>query len=227
MKERGVPTETFVLQRGSYDAPDKKRPARPRPPLFLGLPLPAGETNNRLGFARWLTRSDHPLTARVHVNRLWQMLFGKGIVRSLENLGQQAPWPSHLQLLDWLSTTFVESGWDQKALIRSLVTSATYRQSARRNAGAAAVDPNNYLLGWFPRRRLTGEMIRDTALFVAGQLVERVGGRVSVPTNPAAYGAKCRLAVVRTRRFSRPTPVRHFIGAACTRSGSGPRPIRR
>ena len=185
MEEKPAPAETFVLRRGAYDAADKKRPVERRPPSFLGVPMPEGAPGDRLGFARWLTRVDHPLTARVHVNRLWQMFFGRGIVRSLENFGQQAPWPSHLQLLDWLATTFVESGWDQKALIRRLVTSATYRQSARRNEEAAAADPNNYLLAWFPRRRLAGELIRDLALHVSGALVDTVGGPSVRPYQPA------------------------------------------
>jgi hypothetical protein len=184
MRELDEPTPTNVLIRGRYDQPDASRPVERRPPQVLGGELPAGAPRNRLGFARWLVRGDHPLTARVHVNRLWQMLFGTGIVASTENFGQQADWPSHPDLLDWLAVRFVESGWDQKALLRLLMTSATYRQSARVDERARDVDPDNRLLAWFPRRRLPGELVRDQALFVSGLLVEQLGGPSVKPYQP-------------------------------------------
>ncbi|MEE2712038.1 MAG: PSD1 and planctomycete cytochrome C domain-containing protein [Planctomycetota bacterium] len=184
MKELPKATDTYVLTRGSYATPDKSRPVKRRPPGALGGMLPEGAPNDRLGFARWLTDPQHPLVARVHVNRIWQTLFGTGIVQTTENFGHQSSWPSHLALLDWLSVAFVESGWDQKALIRRIVTSATYRQASRRRPDVAEVDPGNRLLSWFPRRRLEGELIRDQALYAAGLLVERIGGPSARPYQP-------------------------------------------
>ncbi|MEZ5965965.1 MAG: DUF1553 domain-containing protein [Planctomycetota bacterium] len=184
MQELPQPKATFVLARGRYDMADEARPVDRRPPMELGGALPAGAPHDRLGFARWLTAPDHPLTARVHVNRLWQMLFGTGIVKSVENFGYQSEWPSHPELLDWLARWFVQSGWDQKALLRLLVTSATYRQSSARTAESAAADPDDRLLSWFPRRRLLGELVRDQALFVSGLLVDKIGGPSVKPYQP-------------------------------------------
>ena len=185
MKERMQPTPAYVLERGAYDSPNKERPTSRRPPLALNLPLPEGAPTNRLGLAQWLVDPAHPLTARVHVNRIWQMIFGTGLVKSTENFGVQADWPSHPELLDWLAVRFVESGWDQKNLVRLVVQSATYRQSSTVPTAAKAVDPENRLLAWFPRRRLDGEFIRDQALFVAGLLNEDVGGPSVRPYQPA------------------------------------------
>ncbi len=184
MQELPQPKPTYVLARGRYDMVDESRPVSRRPPMELGGELPAGAPENRLGFAQWLTRKDHPLTARVHVNRLWQMLFGTGIVKSAENFGFQADWPSHRELLDWLAVWFMESGWDQKALLRLVMTSATYRQASAASATGKAVDPENRLLSWFPRQRLAGELVRDQALFVSGLLVDRIGGPSVKPYQP-------------------------------------------
>lgn len=184
MSELDEPTETWVLDRGLYSAPNKKRPVRRRPPRALGGTIPRGAPANRLGFARWLVHRDHPLTARVHVNRLWQTFFGTGIVKTTENFGMQSEWPSHPVLLDWLATDFMRSGWDQKHLIRQIVTSATYRQSSSVRPNAEAVDPENRLLAYFPRRRLPAELVRDLALWVSGLLVERVGGPSVRPYQP-------------------------------------------
>ncbi len=190
MQENEKPTATFVLERGHYEGANEERPVDRRPPTVLGVELPDGAPRNRLGFAQWLVAPQHPLTARVHVNRIWQMLFGAGIVQSSENFGQQADWPSHPQLLDWLSREFIDGGkdrkpWDQKALIRRIVTSATYRQSAVTRRDAKAVDPDNRLLAYFPRRRLQGEIVRDAALFIAGLLVEKTGGPSVRPYQPS------------------------------------------
>jgi len=185
MEELEQPAETFVLTRGSYAVPDKDRPVTRRPPPALDLSLPAGAPANRLGFARWLVQDGHPLTARVHVNRIWQTLFGIGIVGSTEDFGQQAEWPSHPDLLDWLAVRFVESGWDQKQLIRDIVTSSTYRQSSQLREDAVAIDPAGRLLASFPRRRLAGEFVRDQALAMAGLLVDRIGGASVRPYQPA------------------------------------------
>ena len=184
MKELAKPTPTFCLDRGRYDMVNEKRPVTRRPPKFLGLAIPEGAPNNRLGFAKWLVRKDHPLTARVRVNRIWQLIFGNGIVDSSENFGQQANWPSHLELLDWLAVDFMESGWDQKALIRKIVTSATYRQRARASEMAKRVDASNRLLSHFPRQRLQGELVRDLALYVSGLLVDKIGGPSVKPHQP-------------------------------------------
>jgi hypothetical protein len=184
MRELDAPKPMFVLERGQYDKRIEDRPARLELPSFIDLPLPEGAPNNRLGFARWLTRPDHPLTARVHVNRVWQTLLGTGIVETAEDFGSQAAWPSHPDLLDHLAVGFVESGWDQKALIKQIVTSATYRQRAARQPRALEIDPDNRLLSSFPRRRLPGELVRDQALSVSGLLVETIGGPSVKPYQP-------------------------------------------
>ncbi|MEM7200954.1 MAG: PSD1 and planctomycete cytochrome C domain-containing protein [Planctomycetota bacterium] len=185
MRELAEPVPAHVLARGRYDMADESRPVQRRPPEFLGGALPEGAPNNRLGFAQWLVREEHPLTARVHVNRIWQMLFGAGLVASAENFGHQADWPSHPELLDALAVGFVADGWDQKALIRRIVSSATYRQSSVRAPAAVSVDPGNRWLASFPRARLPGELVRDQALAVAGLLVPSIGGPSVRPYQPA------------------------------------------
>src|SRR5262249_47982258 len=133
MEEMPTPRATHVLLRGEYD----KKGERVGPGVPAALPgLPAGAPNNRLGFAAWLVHEDNPLTARVTVNRFWQMLYGAGLVRTVEDFGAQGEWPSHPELLDWLAVEFRTSGWDVKRLLRTMVTSATYRQSSRANPQA-------------------------------------------------------------------------------------------
>ncbi|MCI0389170.1 MAG: DUF1553 domain-containing protein [Acidobacteria bacterium] len=173
MRETDEPRPAFVLNRGSYDAPGEK--------VGRGVPaaLPSllqDAPNNRLGLARWLTQPSHPLTARVAVNRFWQMLFGVGIVKTAEDFGAQGEWPSHPALLDWLAVDFRESGWDVKSLLKTIVMSATYRQASRASTELITRDPENRLLARGPRLRLPAEVIRDQALFVSGLLVEQVGG---------------------------------------------------
>ncbi|MEO0474466.1 MAG: DUF1553 domain-containing protein, partial [Planctomycetota bacterium] len=185
MKELDKPKPMYVLERGAYDKPIKDRPAKLELPSFIDMPLPEGAPNNRLGFAKWLVQPDHPLTARVYVNRLWQMIFGTGIVATVEDFGSQAQWPSHPELLDYLAVKFVESGWDQKAFLKQIMMSATYRQQARRNLQADETDADNRLLSYFPRKRLKGEFIRDHALAVSGLLNESVGGPSVKPYQPA------------------------------------------
>src|SRR5690606_24070617 len=126
--------------------------------------------------ARWLVQPNHPLTSRVAVNRIWAMLFGTGIVATSADFGSQGEWPSHPELLDWLATDFVANGWDQKALIRKLVSSAAYRQNSSASGEQRDADPNNRLLGRGPRFRLPAEFIRDQALATSGLLVPRIGG---------------------------------------------------
>ncbi len=173
MQELPAPRETFVLLRGQYDRRGAK--VGPGTPAVFP-PLPEGGKNDRLRLARWLVRPDHPLTARVAVNRAWQMVFGTGLVKTVDDFGAQGEWPSHPELLDWLATEFVRTGWDQKALLRTIVTSATYRQSSRVTPALRKRDPENRLLARGPRFRLPAEMVRDNALAISGLLVERVGG---------------------------------------------------
>ena len=173
MREMKNRRKTRVLGGGQYDAPGEEVEAGL--PAFLP-PLPAGEKMTRLGLARWLVNGKHPLTARVLVNRLWEQFFGTGIVRSVENLGVQADWPSHPELLDWLAVDFTESGWDLKRLVRKLVLSSGYRQTHGVDEKRLRLDPVNRLLSRGPRLRLQAEMVRDQALALSGLLVEKLGG---------------------------------------------------
>ena len=184
MREADTPRPTFVLERGQYNAPIKDRPVSRRVPASLGQ-VPDDAPANRLGLAQWLIAADNPLTARVEVNRIWQMLFGTGLVKTSENFGLQGEWPSHLELLDYLATRFVQSGWDRKALIRLIVTSATYQQSSAIRPELAHTDPENRLLARMSRLRLPAEMIRDQALAASGLLVNKLGGPGVRPYQPA------------------------------------------
>ncbi len=181
MAERPSPKDTFLLVRGAYDAPGEK--VEPGVPAVLP-PLPEGAPNNRLGFAKWLIDGRNPLLARVTVNRFWQMYFGAGIVKTTEDFGQQGEWPTHPALLDWLATEFMRTGWDVKAMQKSIVTSAAYRQSSKTTPELQQKDPGNRLLARGPRSRMPAEMIRDQALYAAGLLVEKVGGRSVMPYQP-------------------------------------------
>jgi hypothetical protein len=183
MEEMPVPRDTFVLIRGQYDKHGDKVTAGV--PACLP-PLPAGVPNNRLGLARWLVDPANPLTARVTVNRYWQMLFGVGLVKTVEDFGSQGEWPSHPELLDWLATEFVRTGWNVKAILRTIVTSATYRQSSKVSPELLRRDPENRLLARGSRFRLPAEMVRDQALFAAGLLVEKLGGPSVKPYQPAS-----------------------------------------
>jgi hypothetical protein len=174
MEEMAKPRETHILFRGAYNAPGEKVEAGV-PEELLGA-WPEGAPRNRLGLAKWLTKPDHPLTARVVVNRFWQQLFGQGLVKTSDNFGLQGEWPSHPKLLDWLAREFVESGWDVKALMKQIVLSGTYRQDSDASAELVARDPENRLLARGPRFRLPAEMIRDQALLVSGLLENRIGG---------------------------------------------------
>jgi hypothetical protein len=175
------PRETFVLRRGQYDQPaEKVEPGTPDclPPLADDAPA------NRLGLAQWLVQPDHPLTARVAVNRLWQMLFGRGIVSTVDDFGSQGAWPTHPELLDWLAVDFVESGWDVKGAIKQIVMSATYRQSSSVTSELFERDPRNTLLARGPRFRLQAELVRDLALSTGGLLSPRIGGSSVHPYQP-------------------------------------------
>jgi hypothetical protein len=182
MQEMAEPRQTSVLIRGAYNAPGEKVDAGV-PEALLGA-WPQGAPRNRLGLARWLTKPDHPLTARVVVNRFWQQFFGQGLVKTSENFGLQGDSPSHPELLDWLAREFIDSGWDVKALVKRIVLSATYRQDSAGSPELIARDPENRLLARGPRFRLPAEMIRDQALFVSGLLKNRTGGPSVYPYQP-------------------------------------------
>jgi hypothetical protein len=173
MREMEKPRDTFLLTRGQYDKPGDK--ISPIVPAFLP-PLPQGAPANRLSLAQWLVDPANPLTARVAVNRYWQAYFGTGLVKTAEDFGSQGEAPSHPELLDWLATEFLRTGWDVKAMQRLIVTSATYRQASQATPGLRERDPENRLLARGPRVRLAAEMIRDQALSVAGLLNDKMGG---------------------------------------------------
>jgi hypothetical protein len=181
MEESDTPKDTHILIRGAYDRPGVK--VGPGVPASLP-PLPQDAPNNRLGFARWLVDPSNPLTARVAVNRYWQMYFGTGLVKTVDDFGSQGEWPTHPELLDWLATEFVRTGWDVKAMQKTIVMSATYRQSSRVTPELLQKDPENRLFARGPRLRLPSEMIRDQALFAGGLLVEKLGGPSVRPYQP-------------------------------------------
>jgi len=181
MAEMTRPRDTFVLVRGDYQ--NKGDKVTPGVPSMLP-PLPAGENANRLALARWLVSPENPLTARVAVNRYWQMYFGHGIVKTTEDFGSQGEPPVHPELLDWLATEFVRTGWDIKAMQRLIVTSAAYRQSSNVTPALHEKDPENRLLARGPRFRLPAEMVRDNALAVSGLLRPEIGGPSVLPYQP-------------------------------------------
>lgn len=193
MVDTPVPRETHILIRGEYD----KHGARVEADvLSIVNPLAADQPRNRLGLAQWLVDKQNPLTARVAVNRTWQMLFGTGLVKTVDDFGQQGAWPSHPELLDWLAVEFQRGSsptiaqmpsvraWDIKRLIRQIVTSSTYRQSSQSTEELQHRDPENRLLGRGPRFRLSAEMVRDQALAASGLLVEQLGGPSVKPYQP-------------------------------------------
>ncbi len=181
MRDQETPRQTFVLSRGQYDLPTE--------PVSAGVPqifppLPEGQKVDRLALARWLVSPEHPLTARVAVNRIWQRIFGVGLVKTSEDFGLQGELPSHPELLDWLATEYVARGWDTKAMYRLILSSATYRQSSHVGREAYLNDPDNRLLARGPRFRLEAEEVRDAALAVSGLLVRQVGGPSVYPYQP-------------------------------------------
>jgi len=180
-KEMDKTRDTFELMRGEYDKKGDK--IEPGVPSILP-PWPKDTPTNRLGFARWLVDPSHPLTARVTVNRLWQQYFGLGLVKTAEDFGVQGERPSHPELLDWLATELVRTGWDVKRLQKLILTSAAYRQSSRLTPDSLARDPENRLIARGPRYRMDAEMVRDTALAVSGLLLDKHGGRSVKPYQP-------------------------------------------
>ena len=181
MGEMPVPRKTFLLGRGEYNSPIKQ--------VALGtprevLPYPDELPRNRLGLAQWLFREDNPLTARVTVNRYWQLIFGKGLVKTLNDFGNQGALPSHPELLDWLAVEFMKSGWDIKQLIKLMVSSNTYRQSSKASNELREIDPENILLARSPSYRWPAELIRDNALAASGLLSKKIGGPSVKPYQP-------------------------------------------
>jgi len=180
MDEAEKPRETHILTRGNYMQPGEKvSPATP-----AALPALMGAAPNRLGLAQWIVAPENPLPARVAVNRIWQLFFGAGLVRTPADFGHQGEWPTHPELLDWLAVDFREHAWDTKRLVRQIVTSATYRQSSAATQELLERDPGNRLLARGPRFRLSAEFVRDSALKVSGLLVDWQGGPSVNPYTP-------------------------------------------
>lgn len=203
MAEMSKPRAAFVLMRGNYQTPGEA--VTPNVPAILP-PLPSDKPANRLGLAYWLVNQDNPLTARVTVNRYWKQFFGTGLVKTLDDFGSQGEFPTHPELLDWLAVEFMthspsaippaagtpniaSTGWNVKAFIRLIVTSAAYRQSSNPKGQAVESDPYNRLLAYGPRFRLSAESIRDNALSISGLLNREVGGKSVYPYQPADYYA--------------------------------------
>ena len=188
--DRGEPSPTYILKRGEHNRPGRLvGPGVPsaltdgRTPFDYARPWKdAPSTGRRLAFAKWLTRPDHPLTARVFVNRVWKEHFGTGLVKTLENFGKQGERPSHPELLDWLATEFVARGWSMKELHRLLMNSRTYRQASEVQPDVDRLDPENRLLSRMLMRRVNAEALRDSLLFVSGRLDERMFG----PSDPVS-----------------------------------------
>ena len=209
MQDASTPTKTFVLIRGQYDQPDEKRSVGRRPPSVL-LDGKSIDAPNRLALARWLIADENPLLARVTVNRFWQRFFGKGLVNTLDDFGVQGEYPSHPELLDYLAYNFQHgdrsSGphrWSVKRLVREIVTSDTYKQSSKVRRDLREKDPDNRWLAYFPRQRLTGEELRDQALFVSGLLSSALGGPPVYPYQPEGLWEERANEASNTRVFKR------------------------
>jgi len=181
MDELPEPQQAYVLRRGSYAAPIK--PVEPRTPDAI-LSFPENLPENRLGLAHWLTDPKNPLTARVTVNRYWQMIFGRGLVGTPEDFGNQGQLPTHPELLDWLARHFIDSGWDVKEMLKLMVSSASYKQNSKADNKLLEMDPENLLLARGPVKRQSAEMLRDNALTASGLLVRKVGGKSVYPYQP-------------------------------------------
>jgi hypothetical protein len=200
MNERPARPMAYVLFRGEYDR--RKDAVEPATPHILP-PMPPDLPKNRLGFAKWLLRPEHPLTARVTVNRFWQELFGTGIVRTSGDFGTTGESPSHPELLDWLAVEFREDGWDIKRFFKLLVTSAAYRQAALTTPEKREKDPANTFLSRGPRFRMDAEMVRDYALAASGLLVAKIGGPSVKPYQPEGVWEAVAMIGSNTRDYRR------------------------
>ena len=199
MKERDEIQPTYVMLRGAYDEPDLNRPVSRNVPAVLGA-IEVDGTPDRADLARWLVGNQNPITARVTVNRIWDMLFGRGLVDTVEDFGYQGAWPSHPELLDWLAVELRENDWNIQHLLKRIVLSATYRQSSRLNPSNAH-DPVNHFYHRFPRQRLPAEQIRDQALFISGLLIEQTGGPGVKPYQPDGLWQEVAMQQSNTRTF--------------------------
>ena len=177
-----TPRQAFVMLRGQYDKPGEK--VEPDSPHFLPPMKKAAARGNRLDFANWIVSAENPLTARVYANRLWQQFFGTGLAKNANDFGAQGEPPTHPELLDWLAAHFRDGGWDRRAMVKLLVTSAAFRRSSKVSAEVLKADPENRLLARGPRFRLDAEQVRDNALFVAGLLNPTIGGKGVKPYQP-------------------------------------------
>jgi hypothetical protein len=202
MQERSEEAMAYILNRGEYDKRGEK--VQPKTPAILPA-MPPDLPRNRLGFAKWLVRSDHPLMARVTVNRFWQEVFGTGLVRTAGDFGVSGELPSHPELLDWLAVEFREKGWDIKKFFKLLVTSAAYRQSAQTTPEKQRKDPKNRLLSRGPRFRMDAEMVRDYALASSGLLVRKLGGPSVKPYQPDGVWEAVAMIGSNTRDYRRDT----------------------
>ena len=183
MDQLEMPRTTYVLERGIYNKPQKEQA------IFMNVPevlpeLSDEQQNNRLALARWLVSENHPLTARVTVNRYWQHFFGNGIVKTIEDFGVQGALPTHPELLDWLAVDFLQNGWDLKRLFKKIVMSATYRQTSKVPPELLEIDPENKYLARASRMRWPAWMLRDQALLVSGLMVDTIGGPPVKPYQP-------------------------------------------
>lgn len=194
------PRETKILDRGDYLSPVGEKLVF-LPPAFLP-PLPEGLPRNRLGLAKWLFLPEHPLTARVQVNRMWQQFIGTGLVKTTEDMGVQSEYPRHMALLDWLAVEFREQGWSQKKMHRLVVTSATYRQASKLTAEHVAKDPENRLHARAARSRMPAMVLRDQALAASGLIDLRIGGQPVYPYQPDQIWEA--LAITKERDFTYP-----------------------
>jgi hypothetical protein len=187
MKDNAPNRKTYTLKRGQYDAPDEEVDlGTPKVILKYSDSLP----KNRLGLANWLFSKNNSLTSRVAVNRMWQHIFGVGIVSTSEDFGNQGALPSHPELLDWLAVTFMEEGWDMKKMYKRLVMTSTYKQTSKTTPSLLELDPDNVLLARYSRSKLSAEMIRDNALAVSGLLVDKIGGPSVKPYQPPGLWAE-------------------------------------
>ena len=187
MQDMDKRRKTFMLTKGLYNQPTEEVTAG-TPAIFP--PLPSDMPKNRLALAKWLVAPANPLTARVTVNRYWQMFFGTGLVKTTDDFGAQGERPSHPELLDWLAAEFMRTGWDVKQLHKTIVMSATYRQTAKASREAIARDPENRLLSRGPRFRMPSWMLRDHALAASGLLVAKLGGPPVNPYQPQGVWAE-------------------------------------
>jgi mono/diheme cytochrome c family protein len=202
MQEKPEPAMAFILQRGDYDK--RKDQVSANTPAVLPA-FPADAPRNRLGFAKWLLSNDHPLTARVTVNRYWQEVFGTGLVKTSGDFGITGELPVNQDLLDWLAVDFRENGWDVQRLFRQIVLSSTYRQSALATKEKREKDPENRLLSRGPRFRMDAEMVRDGALASSGLLAPKIGGPSVKPYQPPGVWEAIAMDVSNTRSYQRDT----------------------